>query len=89
MNFLSPERAHERTESMLARAARGITRVVPVRWRGALLFASVLLFFPVILMAMILDAIMHDLPAWRGPFASRARTLADTPNSMRHPIPLT
>ena len=62
-------------------AVRGITQVIPVRWRGAVLVAATLVFFPFIVAVMIMDAVMHDFPQLRTLFARRAENFAGGPFS--------
>lgn len=41
----------------LKHGMRRITRWIPVRWRGAVLLAATIVLFPVIITAMILEAV--------------------------------
>lgn len=83
---------------MLKFDARFMTAVIPVKWRGAVLLTGTVVFFPLIIGVIMLDAVTHDLPVVRTPVkktlmvistwihtwcrVSRARPVAD---QMRFP----
>jgi hypothetical protein len=49
----------------LRRAVRRITRCLPAPWRAAFLLAATVVFFPVIVGAMIVASLAEDLPLAR------------------------
>jgi hypothetical protein len=46
---------------------RFMTAAIPVKWRGAVMLAGTIVFFPLIIGVIMLDALTHDMPSVRTP----------------------
>jgi hypothetical protein len=51
--------------SATPRGARVFTEAIPTRWRAAVLLTGTIVFFPAIILVIMIDAVTHDMPQFR------------------------
>jgi hypothetical protein len=82
-SFREPRNANH---TSTPRGARAITNVIPTRWLAAVLLIGTIVFFPVLILVIIIDAVTHDMPRFRF-FMSRTGQFfrAGTQGALRFP----
>lgn len=58
---------------MLASDLRHMAGVIPAGWRAVVLVAAMVMVFPVLIAALVLDALTYDMPAIRTPLKKAAQ----------------
>jgi hypothetical protein len=73
---------------MLASDVRQMARVIPAGWRAAALMMLALIFFPVLISVLILDALTEDMPSVRAPVGKALHRLGSWLHcGSAHPLP--